>query len=63
VIADFQSRNEQPDAMRKRAAAIGADAVIVTLAGGLYDQREEWASADRRADTYTRLLGSAIKYK
>jgi len=63
VIADFQSRNEGPEAMRKRAAAIGADAVIVTPAGGLYDRREQWASSDANANTYTRLIASAIKYE
>jgi hypothetical protein len=63
VIADFQSRNEGPEAMRQRAAAIGADAVIVTPGGGSYSRREEWASSDANANTYTRLIASAIKYQ
>ncbi len=63
VIADFQSRGEKPEAMRKRAAKIGADAVIVSTLGGWYDLKEEWASSDQQGNTYTRITGTAIKYK
>jgi len=63
VIADFQSRGESPEAMRKRAAKIGADAVIVAILGGLYERSEEWAGSDRQSGTYTRITGTAIKYK
>ena len=63
VIADFQSRGESPEDMRKRAAKIGADAVIVAILGGLYDRNEEWAGIDRQSGTYTRITGTAIKYK
>jgi hypothetical protein len=63
VIADFQSRGESPEDMRKRAAKIGADAVIVAILGGLYDRNEEWAGSDRQSGTYTRITGTAIKYK
>jgi hypothetical protein len=62
VIADFQSRGESPDGMRKRAAQIGADAVIVTLLGGFYRRNEEWAGTDAMSNTYSHLVGSAIKY-
>ena len=63
VIADFQSRGESPGAMRKRAAQIGADAVIVAILGGLYDRGEQWAGSDRQSSTYSRITGTAIKYK
>lgn len=63
VIADFQSRGEKPETMRKRAAKIGADAVIVVTLGGLYDWGEEWADSDKQAGTYTRITGTAIRYK
>lgn len=63
VIADFQSRGESPEAMRKRAAQIGADAVIVTILGGYYYRGEEWAGEDSQANTYSRITGTAIKYK
>jgi hypothetical protein len=62
VIADLQSRGESPDGMRKRAAQIGADAVIVTPLGGLYNRADEWATADSMSNTYSHLVGSAIKY-
>ena len=62
VIADLQSRNESPQAMKKRAAKIGADAIIVSPLGGLYRLNEEWAGSDSMSRTYSRLVGSAIKY-
>ena len=62
VIADLQSRNESPEGMKKRAAKIGADAIIVSPVGGLYRLDEEWAGSDRMARSYSRLVGSAIKY-
>lgn len=63
VIADFQSRGESPEDMRSHAAKIGADAVIVAILGGSYDLDDEWAGRDRKAKTYTRIIGTAIKYK
>src|SRR5262245_41988393 len=63
VIADFQSRGESPEAMREKAARIGADAVIVSILGGLYSRSEEWASTDRNHQTYSRITGTAVKYK
>lgn len=63
VIADFQSRGETPEDMRDKAAQIGADAVIVSILGGLYSRDEEWADKDRHKDTYSRIVGTAIKYK
>lgn len=63
VIADFQSRGDSPEAMRKRAAAIGADAVIVTILGGFYSRGDEWADKDTQGDSYSRITGTAIKYK
>lgn len=63
VIADFQSRGESANSMRKRAAKIGADAIIVTPVGGYYRLNEEWAGSDSMSGSYSRLIGSAIKYK
>lgn len=62
VIADLQSRNETPEGMKKRAAKIGADAIIVSPVGGLYRLNEEWAGTDSMSHSYSRLVGSAIKY-
>ena len=62
VIADFQSRGESPEDLRVKAAAIGADAVIVSLLGGNYSLKEQWASEDRYSKTYSRIAGTAIKY-
>jgi len=63
VIADFQSRGESPEAIRNKAAKIGADAVIISILGGYYSYSEEWAGSDRYKGTYTRITGTAIKYK
>jgi hypothetical protein len=63
VIADFQSRGESPQAVRKKAANIGADAVIISILGGLYNTSEQWAGSDRQGNTYSRITGTAIKYK
>ncbi len=63
VIADFQSRGESPKDLQKKAAAIGADAVIVSLLGGHYSGKEEWAGEDRYSNTYSRIAGTAIKYE
>jgi hypothetical protein len=61
-IADFQSRGESPESLRKRAAKLGADAVIVTRLGGLYQTSEQWAGSDSMLGTYSRIVGTAIKY-
>ena len=63
VIADFQASQASFKHMQRRAAEIGADAVIVTPAGGRYSESEIWAEDDRYSDTYTRLIATAIKYK
>lgn len=62
VIADFQSRGETPEDIRKKAAKIGADAVIIATLGGLYSRDEEWAGSDREEGTYTRITGTAIVF-
>lgn len=63
VIADFQASQATVKHMRKRAAEVGADAVIVTLTGGWYSRSEVWAENDRYSNSYTGLIGTAIKYK
>jgi hypothetical protein len=63
VIADFQARNASIKHMRKRAAEVGADAVIVVPLGGYYSQDEIWAEKDRYSNSYIRLTATAIKYK
>ena len=63
VIADFQSRGETPQAIQAKAAAIGADAVIITPLGGAYNPADEWAGSDSMSNTYSHLVGTAIKYQ
>jgi len=63
VIADIQSRNESPESLREKVAKIGADGIIVTTLGGRYDPTEEWAEQKSSREMYTRIVGSAIKYK
>jgi uncharacterized protein YbjQ (UPF0145 family) len=63
VIADFQACNASIKHMRKRAAEIGADAVIVVPAGGWYSRDEIWADKDKQSNSYSRLIGTAIQYK
>lgn len=62
VIAEFQSRREQPDSVREKAAEIGADAVIITLFGGEHSLSAQWASDERNmSKTFSRIVGIAIK--
>ncbi|MCF7909972.1 MAG: hypothetical protein K9L58_05610 [Candidatus Omnitrophica bacterium] len=63
VIADLQATGATTKYMRKQAAGIGADAVIVTPAGGWYSRSESWAGKDEYSNTYSTLIGVAIKYK
>jgi len=63
VVADFQARNASIKHMRKRAAEIGADAVIVVPVGGWYSTDEIWADKDKHSNSYDRLTGIAIQYK
>lgn len=66
VIADFQSRGESPEAVRKKAAKIGADAVVISILGGYYSTGEQWAGDDRHSNSsspHGRITGTAIKYK
>ena len=63
VVADFQAMNASFEHMRKRAAQVGADAVIIVPVGGSYSQDEVWAGKDRYSKSYSRLLGTAIKYE
>jgi len=63
VIADFQANKATVKHMRKRAAEVGADAVIVVPAGGWYSRKEVWADEDRHSNSFRRLIATAIKYK
>jgi hypothetical protein len=63
VLADFQARGETAQDMRRLAAKIGADAVIVTFLGGLYNSGDQWAGHDSQNQTYSRIVATAIKYK
>ncbi len=67
VIADFQSRGETAERLREKAAKIGADAVIVTVVGGVYHRGEQWAGDDaykgRTHDFAGHIVGTAIVYK
>ncbi|MCK4883207.1 MAG: hypothetical protein KAS92_09300 [Candidatus Omnitrophica bacterium] len=63
VMAEFQAGNASYKHMRKRAAEIGADAVIIKHLGGYYSRDEVWADKDRHSNTYSRLAGIAIIYK
>ena len=63
VIADFQARGASPKYMRKEAAKIGADAVIVGMYGGYRAISDEWAGEDQQASSYSRITGTAIRYR
>ena len=63
VIADFQARGASLKYMRKKAAEIGADAVIVGMYGGYRSKSDEWASEDKHSNTYSRITGTAIRYR
>ncbi|MBU2537719.1 MAG: hypothetical protein KKH22_04720 [Proteobacteria bacterium] len=62
VIADFQSRGEDAHDMRKKAARIGADAVIVSHLGGYVSTGEQWAKQQEHTSYYSRIAATAIKY-
>lgn len=63
IIADFQARGASVKYMQKRAAEIGADAVIVGMYGGLRAKRDEWASTDTQGRKYSRITGTALIYR
>ena len=63
VIADFQSKFESPEAVRDKAAQIGADAVIISTPGGRYLTTDSWASNDSLASSGSRICGTVIVYK
>lgn len=64
VIADFQSKGESSGSLQRKAAKIGADAIIVTPLGGNVPIASEWAG-DRtyRAPFNERIVGTAVRYK
>jgi hypothetical protein len=61
VIADFQSRGDSPESLRRKAAQIGADAVIVSNVGGAVPFANEWA--DQPTYYSAHIVGTAIRYK
>jgi hypothetical protein len=62
IIADFQSRGENARDLQKKAAKIGADAVIVQYLGGQVREGAEWVG-EASNGTYTRITGTAIRYR
>ncbi len=62
VIADFQSRGDSAQSMRRRAAKIGADAIIVSFIGGLYYTGNQWAAQDSKTNSHGRSIATAIKF-
>jgi hypothetical protein len=62
VIADFQSRGESAEDLQRKAAKIGADAVIVQYLGGQVRESSEWAGS-AGVGNYTRITGTAIRYR
>lgn len=62
VIADFQSRGDTAKSLRSKAAKIGADAIIVTYIGGSYYSGDQWAGQDSQRQTYSHIIGTAIKF-
>lgn len=63
IIADFQARGASVKYIQRKAAEIGADAVIVGMYGGYRAKRDEWASNDTQSKTYTRITGTALIYR
>jgi hypothetical protein len=61
VIADLQGGSHTPDTLRKRAAGIGGDAVIIVKTGGAIGFDDpKWAGKDSGKSS---LSGVVIKYK
>jgi hypothetical protein len=61
VIADLQGRIHTTTTLRKRAAEIGADAVIIVRTGGTIGSGDtKWAGTDSGKSN---LSGVAIRYK
>lgn len=69
LIADFQSRGESAVDMQKRAAELGADAVIVTPLGGLVLKDQQYANSSAlynqpsQTQLFQRITASAIIYQ
>ena len=63
VIADFQIRGGSERYIRKQAAEVGADAVIISNFGGYYSKADKWANEDSYQDSKTRTLGTAIRWR
>lgn len=63
VIAEFQSRGESTESFRKKAALIGADAVIIRNLGGYASLGSEWAGEDPHSGSHSRRVAIALKYK
>ena len=64
VIADFQSKGESADSLRRKAADIGADAVIVSELGGYVPGWNDRADDKTYGRIFNnRIVGTAIRYK
>jgi len=63
VIGHFHSRGDSPKSIRKRAARIGADAVIVTPLAGESVKVDTPSRMPQLSRPYSRIVGEAIRYK
>jgi len=63
VIADLQARGASVNYMKRQAAKIGADGIIVSMLGGYRSGSDIWAGIDSYSNTYSRITATAIKFK
>lgn len=63
VVADFQTGGASERSLRRSAAEIGADAVIISNFGSNYSTKATAPGKDPYASPGGRVLGTAIKYK
>lgn len=70
-IADFQARGSSHlvEEFQKKAAEVGADAIIITITNESYDKNTEWAgdgvknTQDEKFFLDRRIYGTAIVFK
>ena len=58
-----EEEEEVATGLKRKAAEIGADAVIITLFGGDHSLTSEWTQDGRDMDkTFSRIVGIALKF-